>query len=381
MRPAPSSGQTNAGVAVRPRSAWLDNLRVVLIGGVITAHVATAYIVEVDWYFEERTTSEALTTAVTFPVFLAAIFGLGPLFLVAGMLSARSLAAKGSEEFVRTRLLRLGVPLVFFCLVIDPLADYLGNLPASDLALWDYVVDRSGTRDFGPMWFVAALLLYSLLYAAWRAVRPRALETGQVVTAAQLAGFAAAIAALSWAFWLQWSYTADTPFNANFGHWGQASVLFVLGIACGERGWFDTLAWERARRMGWVSIGGMLLITGLAGSVLADDDFESMAGGVHWQSAAFAAVAGVVGVAVSLWVASWFRRRWNHAGQTAQRAGRGSYAAYVIHPVVLVLISLACLPLAVPPEAKFLIVAGVGVPATFAIGYGLTRVPGLRRVL
>jgi hypothetical protein len=35
----------------------------------------------------------------------------------------------------------------------------------------------------------------------------------------------------------------------------------------------------------------------------------------------------------------------------------------------------------VPPEAKFLIVAGVGVPATFAIGYGLTRVPGLRRVL
>jgi fucose 4-O-acetylase-like acetyltransferase len=359
----------------------LDNLRVVLIGGVITAHVATAYIVEVDWYFEERTTSEALTTAVTFPVFLAAIFGLGPLFLVAGMMSARSLAAKGSAEFVRTRLLRLGLPLVFFCLIIDPLADYLGQLPFSDDTLWDYAVDRTGTRDFGPMWFVAALLLYSLLYAAWRAARPRALETGQIVTNGQLAGFAAAIAVVSWTVWLQWSYTAGTPFNANFGHWGQASVLFVLGVCCGERGWFATLAWERARRLGWVAVVGTVLIAGLAGSVLAVDDFESMEGGAHWQSVAFAAVAGVVGVAVSLWVASWFRRRWNHAGTTMQRAGRGSYAAYVIHPVVLVLISLACLELPVAPEVKALIVVAIGVPATFALGYGLTRAPGLRRVL
>ncbi len=234
----------------------------VLIGGVITAHVATAYIVEVDWYFEERTTSEALTTAVTFPVFLAAIFGLGPLFLVAGMLSARSLATKGSADFVRTRLLRLGLPLVFFCLIIDPLADYLGQLPFSDNTLWDYAVDRTGTRDFGPMWFVAALLLYSLLYAAWRAVRPRVLETGQIVTAGQLAWFAAAIAVLSWTVWLQWSYTADTPFNANFGHWGQASVLFVLGVCCGERGWFETLAgsgrggWAGSRSSEWCSSRG-----------------------------------------------------------------------------------------------------------------------------
>jgi fucose 4-O-acetylase-like acetyltransferase len=370
-----------AEAASRPRTAWLDNLRVVLIAGVITAHVATAYIVEVDWYFEDRTTAEPLVTAVTFPVFLGAIFGLGPLFLVAGLLSARSLAARGGADFVRTRLVRLGVPLVFFCLVIDPLADYLGHLPESDSTLWDYAVDRTDTRDFGPMWFVAAVLLFSLSYAAWRAVRPRAVTTDGVVSLGTLAGFAAAIALVSWTVWLQWSYSAETPFNANFGHWGQASVLFVLGVCCGERGWFDTLTWPRARRMGWVAVGGIAALVALAGSVLARDAFDSMAGGVHGESAAFAAIAGMVGVAVSLWAASWFRVRWDHAGPTAQRAGRGSYAAYVIHPVVLVLLSLACAALAWAPEATFLLVAFVGVPATFVIGYGLTRVPGLRRVL
>jgi peptidoglycan/LPS O-acetylase OafA/YrhL len=106
-----------------------------------------------------------------------------------------------------------------------------------------------------------------------------------------------------------------------------------------------------------------------------------MAGGVHWESMAFAAVTGVTGVAVSLWVVAWFRRCWDQAGPTLVKAGRGSYAAYLIHPVVLVLASLAVYSVPLAPELKLLLVAAVGLPATFAAGYGLTRLPGLRRVL
>lgn len=364
------------------RAAWLDNLRVVLIGGVILAHAATAYIVEVSWYYEERTTSELTTTLVTFPIFTGAVFGLGPLFLVAGMLSARSVAGRGAAAFVRTRLVRLGIPLLVFCLLIDPVGDYLGKLPrAGSLPLVDYLLDRSGTRDLGPMWFVAALLLYSLVYAGWRGVRPMQLRTDEVVSPAQLAGFAAAIAVVSWVVWLGWTYTDPTPFNANFGHWGQASVLFALGAAAGERGWVETLTAARSRRLGWTAAAGIVAIVALAGYVLARDDFAAMAGGVHGEAVAFAVVAGVVGVTASMWVTTWFRRRWDQAGPLARRAGRGSYAAYLIHPIVLVLLSLACFPLPLPPEVKFLLVAGVGVPATFALGYGLTRIPGLRRVV
>ena len=211
------------------------------------------------------------------------------------------------------------------------------------------------------MWFVAALLVYSLMYVGWRGAGPRPLRTGEVVTSRQLIAFGAAIAVVSWIVWLGWAYTDDTPFNANFGHWGQASVLFALGVAAGERGWLETFSWERARRLGWIAAAGMALLAALAGYTLAEDDFDSMAGGVHWEAVGFAITAGAVGVAVSLWVIGWFRRRWNHAGPLAQRAGRASYAAYLIHPTVLVLVSLACMGLPLAPEAKFLIVAGVGV--------------------
>lgn len=61
------------------------------------------------------------------PAWLISAFALGPLFLVAGWFSARSLARKGAGAFARTRLLRLGAPLIVFIFVINPLASYLGD--------------------------------------------------------------------------------------------------------------------------------------------------------------------------------------------------------------------------------------------------------------
>jgi peptidoglycan/LPS O-acetylase OafA/YrhL len=51
----------------------------------------------------------------------------------------------------------------------------------------------------------------------------------------------------------------------------------------------------------------------------------------------------------------------------------GSYAAYVLHPPVLVLASMITRPLPLPPEGKFVLVAPVGVVAAFALGTALTR--------
>ncbi len=367
-------------VAVRPRTAWADNLRVTLIAGVVVAHAATAYVVDVPWYYEERTTSTLTPLLLSFPVFLAAVFGLGPLFLVAGVFASRSLRRKGSAAFARGRLVRLGVPLLFFLLVLDPVTDYLGDMGGGEQAdLWAYLTDRTGTRDSGPMWFVVALLLFSLTYAAWRAARPRPLVTGERVEPWHLAAFAASIAALSWLTWMVCTYRSETFLNFNWAHWPQAAGLFVFGVMAGERGWLDTFTAERARRCGRVAVTGMLALCALAGVSLAGDDFASLVGGPHWQSAAFAVVTGAVAVTLGIWIIAWYQRRWDHAGSIARRAGRGSYAAYVVHPTVLVALSLAVQALPATPESKFLLVAALGVPAVFIVGYGLTRIPVVGR--
>jgi len=61
------------------------------------------------------------------PALIGGAFALGPLFLLAGWFSARSLARRGPGGFARSRLLRLGVPLAVYVLLIDPLSAYLGG--------------------------------------------------------------------------------------------------------------------------------------------------------------------------------------------------------------------------------------------------------------
>jgi glucans biosynthesis protein C len=98
---------SDAVVTSRPRELWVDNLRVLVVAGVIVVHAATGYITGVaDWYYDELTSSAVWSTALAFPAVAGALFGLGPLFLIAGWLSPRSLAHRGPGGFAGSRLLR-----------------------------------------------------------------------------------------------------------------------------------------------------------------------------------------------------------------------------------------------------------------------------------
>lgn len=88
------------------RQRWADNLRVLVIAAVVVFHTATAYLAGSDWYYMDRTTSKVWSTVAS-PAGIISAFALGPLFLVAGLFSARSLAHKGAGAFARTRLLRM----------------------------------------------------------------------------------------------------------------------------------------------------------------------------------------------------------------------------------------------------------------------------------
>jgi peptidoglycan/LPS O-acetylase OafA/YrhL len=103
--------------------------------------------------------------------------------------------------------------------------------------------------------------------------------------------------------------------------------------------------------------------------------------GWHWPTAAFAVLDGATAVVLAIWVVGWFQTRWNApSGRATAAAGRASYPAYVLHPLVLVGLSIAARGLPWPPEVKFLLVA-VGIPASFAVGYLMTRISGVNRVV
>jgi surface polysaccharide O-acyltransferase-like enzyme len=359
----------------RPREQWADNLRVIVIAGVIVLHTAVAYLVDIaGWYYQERTTSQLWPMLLSGPAGIGAMFALGPLFLLAGWLSARSLARRGPGGFARSRLLRLGVPLVVYVLLIDPLTAYVGGRS---------LTMPLGTRsmEVSVLWFVAALLAFSVAYAALRRLRPapaprRPLRTGR------LAAAAATIAVSSFAVWQVWPMTGDTFLNLRWGEWPQGAVLFALGVLGAEAGWLDELPPVLARRLGGVAAAGVAALVALMVSLVAARGADqALVMGADLPTMAFALLDGVIAVSGTLWFIAWLRHRWPAHGPLLGKAARASYATYVIHPLVLtaVMVAFAAAPLA--PEAKFVLVAPAAVAACFTAGYALTRVPGISKVL
>ena len=365
------------------RVPWIDKLKILVITGVIVVHTATAYIVDISWYYEERTSSQPVQYIASFPALTAGIFGLGPLFLVGGWLASASLARRGAGNFARSRLVRLGIPALVYFLLVDPFTDWLGNrAEGKTRSLGAYVVDPFGDRDLGPVWFVVALLVFSLVYAAWRLARPSHFLGSERLRIRVLVGVALAIALADVVVWHWWGFFDPTLWNLNWAHWPQAVGMFALGVGAGERGWFSGLAPRVSVVSGRVTVGAIVVLFALAGVYLVQDSFDALGQSLSAGSLLFVLLDGVTAVALGLWVVSWLPRHWNALpSPPIARAARGAYAAYLLHPPVLVALSAAARPLAVVPELKFLLVATVGVPACFGIGYLVTRVPGLNRIV
>jgi len=117
------------------------------------------------------------------------------------------------------------------------------------------------------LWFVAALLVFSLAYAALRRIRPapaprRPLRTGV------LAAAAATIAVSSFAVWQVWPANAVMFLNLRVGQWPQGAVLFALGVLGAEAGWLDEVPPVLARRLGWVAAAGLAALLALMVSLV-----------------------------------------------------------------------------------------------------------------
>ena len=368
-------------VESRPRELWADNLRVLVVADVIVVHTATGYLTGiVDWYYDERTASVLWSTVLSFPAVAGAMFGLGPLFLLAGWFSPRSAAHRGVGGFARNRLLRLGVPLAAFMLLIQPLADYVGSLGPDQVRT--SFASALRTTEFSVMWFVAALPVFSLAYAALRWLRPAPQSRRPARLGVLLAAAALTIAAASLAASQVWPWNSGVFFTARFGEWPQGAVLFALGVHAAETGWLRDLPPVLARRVGWTALAGTIATVTLFAVLETKDQVTSVLNtATGWPTILFALLDGMVAVSLSLWSLSWVRRRWPSHGPPLGKAARASYATYLINPLVLTTIMVLLAPVALAPEIKFALVAIAAVAACYLAGYALTRMPGSSKVL
>ncbi|HCR14142.1 MAG TPA: acyltransferase family protein [Solidesulfovibrio sp.] len=370
----------------RDRMLFVDNIRLVMIILVVCHHAVISYCDIGAWYYKAPLTPGPVTNFLFFLfVSFNQSFFMGTLFALAGYFAANTLERRGSAAFVRGRLLRLGVPTLFYMIVLDPLTFYLAHARefhslGDFTAIYGYFLSTAGIlAGTGPMWFALALLLFCLVYAAWHALRLAAPATGgpRPLTAQLLVWLIVCSTAGTFALRLAYPI-GKTISNLQLGNFAQYSILFIFGILAQTNDWLRTLDARLGRRCLLAVLVGQLAWTGWWLLLGLDEMAASYQGGPHWQSLFPSLWQSLNSICMTVGLIALCRERWNRQGGLVARMSESAFAVYVFHPPILVALAqlLGPVPLGALPKAALL--SALAVPLCFVAAYGVQRVPLLR---
>jgi len=385
----------SAKAETRVRLYFVDNLRILLITLVILVHLSITYGHVGGWYYYEGQPDDL--TAILLTMFNAVnqAFFMGFFFMISAYFTPGSYDRKGAGLFLKDRLLRLGIPLLFYMIIIEPLLVYvvMVNVDGFEGSLWQGLARYFATHYWesislgtGPLWFVETLLIFAFIYVLWRRlakpqtpVPPQCEE--KVPGNLAIAVFALALGVVSFIvrIWLPVGWNFDL-LNLQFPYFPQYIALFVLGLMAYRRNWFTGISEATGKLWRNITIALIVLFPVLVVLGGADDPTPFM-GGVHWQALALALWEQFLCMAMIISLLVWFRRRFNHQSNLTKTMSDSVYTVYIIHAPIAVIVALALQGLNLYPLIKFPLVALIVISLCFLLATFIRKLPLARDIL
>ncbi len=353
---------------------------------VIVHHASITYGAGGSWYFEDVDKTQMTVSIVLLTLFTAVnqSFFMGLFFFLSGYFTPGSYDRKSPGKFLADRFIRLGIPLVAFMFLLGPFTTFLAG-HGGDRSFGEFYRDEVlsfRTFHFGPLWFVEALLYFAILYVIWRSLtRSRAAAKPVPFPSMRTIWITAAALGLA-AFLVRLAYPTGSEFlGLQLGYFPSYIVLFIAGIVAKRSGWLERIpaatvrAWSRISLIAFPVLPAALILTG------ALDGNLEFAGGINVQAFVYAMWEPFVGLGIIFFLLKRFAERHNTTSPLKQTLSNTAFTAYIIHPVIIVAISLAFVGLPLYPTLKFIIVAALSVVACFAASWAIRKIPYADRVL
>jgi glucan biosynthesis protein C len=383
---------TRAGAHTEARSAtrllFIDNIRWSMIILVLSMHASDTYSPFGNWYYVDRPES-SLGTEIFFGVyqsFLQAFF-MAALFFIAGYFSAAAYDRKGFWTFIRDRFLRLGLPTLLYMLIIGPLTQYFlswtwgtGGFAHQWLV---HLKDGEWLSETGPMWFCAALLVFSVLYGLVRATgwsEPKIELHGDHWAGVVL--FTVAMAAATFMVRIAVSEGASV-LNMHPGDFPQYVLMYAAG-AFGYRGnWLAGLPDRACLR--WASVALLLSVPLFAALIVfgggLQGDTASYSGGFNPVSAGKSLWEALVCVGMGFLLLAVYRCHFDTQGRVARWLSDNAFGVYLIHPPILIASAILLHSVVLSAIAKALLLTVIAAIGSFAASAFILRKSPLRAIV
>ncbi|GAA1708584.1 acyltransferase [Streptomyces yatensis] len=370
---------------------------------VVVHHAAQPYGPADWWYVEGQPHTPALTT-------LSAVDGsffMSLFFFVSAVFQPGSYRRSGARRFLRSRLIRLGIPVVVGALTIVPglmyayYVHYRGYPPLSFpryftdiyLGLGEKPADWTGPSwpdlQFGHLWFIQNLLAYTVLYVvcsrAGRALRrlrrdTRIREQRPAPGHGTLLWLTAAIAAAT--FLIRLRYPLDTwiPLldflQIEPARVPQYAAFFILGVLAHRYDWLERFN----ACVGWTWLGSGLAGVAVLFLIGADADCFGP-GGFNGPALAWAAYDSALCVTLCVGLLTLFREVVTGSSRLSAELAADSYAVYIAHVPLVVIVQYYLADRELPAVGAWATTSVLTTVVTFMLAGGLRRLPAFRKVL
>jgi glucans biosynthesis protein C len=373
-----------------PRLLFIDNIRWTMIVLVLSMHACDTYSPFGNWYYVDRQPT-GLGTKLFFGAyqsFLQAFF-MAVLFFIAGYFSAAAYDRKSFSQFVRDRFLRLGLPTLLYMFVIGPLTQYyLSRTWGSGgfVHQWRlHLTDGEWLSETGPMWFCAALLMFSIIYAfirfaGWKEPEIKLGDNGREIVS--VAAFIAIMAAST--FLVRIAVTEDVSvLNVHPGDFPQYALMFAAGALGYRGGWMIGLSDRFCVRCASVTLVTAVLLFAaliLFGGALQGET-APYAGGFNPVSAGKCLWEALVCVGIGLLMLAVYRRHFDSRNEVARRLSDNALGIYLIHPPILIGFAILLHGLPLDPVAKAAVLTVLAATGSFVASAFVLRKSPLRQII
>jgi hypothetical protein len=350
---------------------YIDHLKVILIVLVVLHHVFITYGAPGSWYFQQKETSLAALFPMTVFVATNQSFFMGFFFFLSALFVEPSYRKKGAARFLADRLKRLGIPLLFYSLILSPLMNYSVEHYGYGRhhSFIEYMSGYHHWVDFGVLWFVAALLIFNLVFLLLKSIhfhvnlKMNFPTNAQVIIIGILLGLVSFLTRL--VFPTGWTLS---PLGFQLGYFPQYILLFIAGLIASENKWLDQLSLKQGTRFAFLA--RVMVIVVLPAIfvlfVLSKWPSDYFNGGWNLVSLIYSQWEQITGLMIMVALLSIAKFKWNNENSFLNRLAPNAFGVYIFHPVFLISLALMVQGWAVRPVVKLLFVAPLAVVASFA---------------
>ncbi|ERJ13189.1 acyltransferase family protein [Haloplasma contractile] len=246
------------------------------------------------------------------------------------------------------------------------------------------ILDVKFLDDTGPLWFAATLLVFSVIYASYKALNIHIVSISSFKKLTPNFTILYLIVVVSYfTYIVRLRYPIGTHFyNFQLSFFTQYIVLFIVGILIRRLNLLNKLTYKFG--LTWFAFGIFVSLT-LFGAISyfggAVDNPYLLLGGHSSQAALYALWESITCASIILGLLVLFKRFFNKSTKFTLFLSQNAFGVYVLHAPILVFISLHLVVYKFNPTTKSFILFILGLVCSFIASYLIRKIKILKLIL